>query len=333
MSEKLLQINQLRVSFDTEEGTVDVVNGINLTVYKGETLGIVGESGCGKSVTSLAIMGLIPSPPGQVTGGEIWFNGKNLVQEKQHNLRAIRGKDISMIFQEPMSSLDPAFTIGSQIDEVITFHEKKSPAEVKRYSIELLKMVGIPNPEQRYYEYPHQLSGGMRQRVVIAMAVACNPQLLIADEPTTALDVTVQAQILDLMNELRKRLNTSIIMITHDLGVVAEMCDRVGVMYAGEIVEEAVTEAIFDKPAHPYTEGLLNSIPKLLGPKTRLQSIEGNVPSPGEMPNGCQFHPRCSYATEKCREMKPILEEIVPGHKVRCWHSQNVFEKKRGDEQ
>lgn len=328
MSDKLLEVKQLRVSFQTETGTANVVNGIDLTVYPKETLGIVGESGCGKSVTSLAIMGLIPTPPGKVQKGEIWFNGRNLLAQKKGALRKIRGNEISMIFQEPMSSLDPAFTIGSQISEAIRFHEKATAAEVKSRSIELLRLVGIPNPEQRYKEYPHQISGGMRQRVMIAIALACNPKLLIADEPTTALDVTVQAQILELMNDIRERLHTAILLITHDLGVVAEMCNRVVVMYAGEIVEEASTEVLFDRTAHPYTEGLLNSMPKLDGPKSRLTSIEGNVPSPMEMPTGCRFHPRCSYATEICREAPPQLVEIEVGHKVRCWYAKDILQQK-----
>ncbi|MGG4496094.1 ABC transporter ATP-binding protein [Brevibacillus reuszeri] len=328
MSDKLLEVKQLRISFQTETGTANVVNGIDLTVYPKETLGIVGESGCGKSVTSLAIMGLIPTPPGKVQEGEIWFNGCNLLAQKKGALRKIRGNEISMIFQEPMSSLDPAFTIGSQITEAITFHEKASAAEVKSRSIELLRLVGIPNPEQRYKEYPHQISGGMRQRVMIAIALACTPKLLIADEPTTALDVTVQAQILELMNDIRERLHTAILLITHDLGVVAEMCDRVVVMYAGEIVEEATTELLFDRAAHPYTEGLLNSMPKLDGPKTRLTSIEGNVPSPTEMPTGCRFCPRCSYATEICWEASPQLVEIEVGHKVRCWYAKDILQQK-----
>ncbi len=331
MSEQLLQVKQLRVSFATDNGAVDVVNGIDLTVYPKETLGIVGESGCGKSVTSLAVMGLIPTPPGKVREGEIWFDGKDLLKMREAELRKIRGNDISMIFQEPMSSLDPAFTIGSQINEVISFHEKISPAEVKQRSIELLRLVGIPNPEQRYKEYPHQISGGMRQRVMIAIALACNPKLLIADEPTTALDVTVQAQILELMIDIRERLNTAIMLITHDLGVVAEMCDRVVVMYAGEVVEEATTVDLFDRTAHPYTEGLLNSMPKLNGPKGRLNSIEGNVPLLSHMPAGCRFHPRCSYATDKCRAEKPPLAEIEAGHKARCWYAADVLHKTRGD--
>lgn len=331
MSDKLLEVKQLRVSFQTENGTANVVNGIDLTVYPKETLGIVGESGCGKSVTSLAIMGLIPTPPGIVQEGEIWFNGRNLLRQKERELRKIRGNEMSMIFQEPMSSLDPAFTIGSQINEVIMFHEKVSAAEVKNRSIELLRLVGIPNPEQRYKEYPHQISGGMRQRVMIAIALACNPKLLIADEPTTALDVTVQAQILELMNDIRERLHTAILLITHDLGVVAEMCDRVIVMYAGEIVEEASTEVLFDRTAHPYTQGLLNSMPKIDGPKSRLSSIEGNVPSPADMPTGCRFHPRCSYATEICREAPPLSVEVEAGHRVRCWHADSIMQQKGGE--
>jgi oligopeptide/dipeptide ABC transporter ATP-binding protein len=332
MNEILLSVKGLRIQFKNEDGPAEVVSGVDLKVHKGETIGIVGESGCGKSVTSLAIMGLIPSPPGKVVDGEVWFNGKNLLLENSSSLRKIRGNDISMIFQEPMSSLDPAFSIGSQIDEAIRFHKKTTQSEIKKRSIELLRIVGIPNPEQRYKEYPHQLSGGMRQRVMIAIALACNPKLIIADEPTTALDVTVQAQILNLMKEIREKINTSIMLITHDMGVVAEMCDRVVVMYAGEVVEEASTEDLFDQTAHPYTEGLLKSIPNIYGPKSRLHSIDGSVPNPTNMPIGCRFHPRCPYATDKCRQIEPVLVEIERGHLVKCWHSDKISKRNGGGE-
>ncbi|QRG65202.1 ABC transporter ATP-binding protein [Brevibacillus choshinensis] len=330
MSKRLLDVKGLTVQFDSPVGPIEVVSDVHFHVNRGETVGLVGESGCGKSVSSLAIMGLIPSPPAKKIGGEIWFQDKNLLAESRDHLRSIRGNKISMIFQDPMSSLDPAFTVGSQIDEAMQFHQKVQSNEAKDRSIELLRLVGISNPELRYHEYPHQLSGGMRQRVMIAMALACNPQLIIADEPTTALDVTVQAQILDLLNDLRQSFETAIIMITHDLGVVAETCDRVLVMYAGQIVEEAPTEVLFDRTAHPYTEGLLKSIPKVSGAKVKLYSIPGSVPNQSDMPKGCRFHPRCSYATSRCQEQDPPIEELTPGHRVKCWHSDQILRRNRG---
>lgn len=330
MNSRLLDVKGLTVQFHTPDGPVEVVSSVDFHVNKGETVGLVGESGCGKSVSSMAIMGLIPSPPAKQIGGEIWFQEKNLLAQSPDYLRSIRGNSMSMIFQDPMSSLDPAFTVGSQIDEAMQFHQKITANEAKERSIELLRRVGISNPELRYQEYPHQLSGGMRQRVMIAMALACNPQLIIADEPTTALDVTVQAQILDLLNDLRQTFGSAIIMITHDMGVVAETCDRVMVMYAGQIVEEAPTEVLFDQTAHPYTEGLLRSIPKISGKKVKLYSIPGSVPLQRDMPKGCRFHPRCSYATSLCQEKDPPIQELAPGHRVKCWHSDQVIAKQGG---
>ncbi|HBX22277.1 MAG TPA: ABC transporter ATP-binding protein [Desulfotomaculum sp.] len=319
MDDALLQLKGLSVAFNDDSGLVEVVSSVNLEVYPGETVGIVGESGCGKSVTSLAAMGLIPSPPGKITGGEIWFNGRNLLREHPSSWRNIRGREMAMIFQEPMSSLDPAFTVGSQVDEAILFHESIPKGEARARSIELLQAVGIPKPEHRYNEYPHHLSGGMRQRVMTAMALACSPKLIIADEPTTALDVTMQAQILEMLKELRTKINTSILLITHDMGVVAEMCERVVVMYAGQVVESASCLDLFDRTAHPYTRGLLKSIPGMSGSQTRLYSIAGNVPAPGSMPPGCRFEPRCQYAIEQCRRETPVLRQIGPHHSVRCW--------------
>jgi len=321
----LLTVENLTVEFKNGSNSNKVVKDLSFHINQGETVGIVGESGCGKSVTSLAIMGLVPAPSGKVSSGKIIFNEENLLEKKQKALRKIRGKEIAMIFQDPMSTLDPAFKVGFQIDEVLKLHTNLNKKQIKNKSIELLKSVGISSPEQRYNQYPYELSGGMRQRVVIAMGLACNPKLLIADEPTTALDVTVQAQILDLMNKLKVQFNTSIMMITHDIGVVAETCNRVIVMYAGQIVEEANIGDLFDHAAHPYTQGLLKSVPKINSTNEILHSIPGNVPSPEEMPNGCRFYPRCPIATEKCRNQEPPLEKIEEKHKVRCWHKQKVL--------
>jgi len=318
MSEKILEINGLKTYFYTEDGVVPAVDGVDFEVRKGETLGIVGESGCGKSVTSLSIMRLIPSPPGKIVEGEIMFKGKNLVSLPEEEMRKIRGNDISMIFQEPMTSLNPVYTIGDQISEVLILHQHMNKEEALKKSVEMLALVGIPLPEQRVHEYPHQLSGGMRQRVMIAMALACNPQLLIADEPTTALDVTIQAQILELMKDLKDKLGTAIMLITHDLGVIAEVAQNVLVMYAGKAVEYADVYSIFKDPKHPYTEGLLKSIPKLNETRDKLDVIEGIVPNPYEMPEGCRFHPRCKYAREICRCREPELVEY-DGYKVRCF--------------
>ncbi|MEH7389473.1 ABC transporter ATP-binding protein [Bacillus sp. JJ1503] len=320
MTTKLLDIQELQVQFKTEGGIVNSVNNVTFSVDKGETVAVVGESGCGKSVTSLSILGLISSP-GKITGGKIGFEDKDLTTINKKQLRKIRGNEIAMIFQEPMTSLNPVFTIGNQMSEVFRVHQNLSKNEAKEKSIDMLNRVGIPNAEKVVNNFPHQLSGGMRQRVMIAMALSCNPKLLIADEPTTALDVTIQAQILDLMKELKEESNTGMILITHDLGVVAEMADKVVVMYAGEVVEEAPVKEIFANPKHPYTEGLINSIPKLEVQQEYLDSITGSVPNPLQMPTGCAFHPRCPLATEQCKLSKPKLEQINEVHKKRCFNT------------
>lgn len=318
VEQPILQIKDLKTYFHTENGVIPSVNGVSFDVRAGETIAIVGESGCGKSVTSLSIMGLVGAP-GKIEGGEILFQGEDLTKLKKQELRKLRGNDIAMIFQEPLTSLNPLFTVGNQISESIKLHQKVGKAEAKQKSIEMLKKVGIPRPDKVFSSYPHSLSGGMRQRVMIAMALSCNPKLLIADEPTTALDVTIQAQILELMRGLTREFNTSIMIITHDLGVVAEMVDTVVVMYAGEVVEHTDVFTLFKEPKHPYTKGLLDSTPKIHEIKEELQSIEGTVPTPANMPTGCRFHPRCPFAMEKCLNQKPELDEATPGHKVRCW--------------
>ena len=319
MADKLLDVRGLKTYFYTEDGVVPAVDGVDFSINKGETLGIVGESGCGKSVTSLSIMRLIPDPPGKVVDGEILFEGSDLLKKSEAEMRKIRGNEISMIFQEPMTSLNPVFTIGNQIMEAIMLHQKLDKTAARKKAIEMLHLVGIPSPERRVDEYPHQLSGGMRQRVMIAMALSCNPRLLIADEPTTALDVTIQAQILDLMRHLRDEFGTSIMLITHDLGVIAELAERVVVMYAGKIVERADVKSLFGDPMHPYTLGLLGSIPKLTEQQDRLQVIDGVVPDPAFMPKGCRFHPRCQEAREICKVEEPELIHHKPGHEVACW--------------
>ena len=315
--EKVLQVKDLELWFVNEFGSKKILNGISFDIYKGETLGIVGESGCGKSVTSLSIMRLLNEPPATLRG-EINFQGRNLLTLSEKQMQPIRGNRISMIFQEPMTSLNPVFTIGNQLMETFTLHQGLSKREAKEKCIDLLRMVRIPEPEQRFNEFPHQLSGGMRQRVMIAMALACQPELLIADEPTTALDVTIQAQVLELMKELQKEMGTSIAFITHDLGVISEMCDRVVVLYCGEVVEEALVDDIFDAPSHPYTIGLLSTLPKI-GSEDRLEVIPGMVPPAGKFPTGCVFAPRCKYATEKCHACKPDLEAVGENHRARCF--------------
>jgi oligopeptide/dipeptide ABC transporter ATP-binding protein len=315
----VLEIKGLKTYFFTDEGVVRSVDGMELTVGQGETVGLVGESGSGKSVTSLTVMGLLPKPQGRVVEGSILFEGEDLVKFSEAQMREIRGNQISMIFQEPMTSLNPVFTIGDQLVEVLRIHKSMGKNESRQRAVDLLKEVGIPRAEQIVNEYPHNLSGGMRQRVMIAIAMACSPKLLIADEPTTALDVTIQAQILDLMHKLKLENNMSILLITHDLGVVAETCDRVVVMYGGKVVEEADVETIFNAPKHPYTIGLLNSIPSMDEEVEWLESIPGNVPIPSEMPSGCKFAPRCSNAMERCKEAEPELRQIGYGHKVRCF--------------
>lgn len=317
-TEKLLEVKNLQTHFHTESGVIPSVDGVSFSIGEGEMIAVVGESGCGKSVTSLSIMGLVGSP-GKIEGGEIVFEGKDLTKLSKREMRKLRGNEIAMIFQEPLTSLNPLFTVGNQISESIKLHQKVSKEEAKVKGIEMLKKVGIPRPEKVYSSYPHLLSGGMRQRVMIAMALSCNPKLLIADEPTTALDVTIQAQILELMRELTREYNTSIMLITHDLGVVAEMVDTVIVMYAGQVVEYTDVFTLFKNPKHPYTKGLLDSTPKIHERKDELLSIEGTVPSPASMPKGCRFQPRCPFAIEKCVHQLPELREVESGHKVRCW--------------
>lgn len=320
----ILDVNELQTHFFVEKGVVKAVDGVSFQIKKGETLGIVGESGSGKSVTSTSIMRLIPDPPGKIVGGEMNFKGENLLDKSEAEMRKIRGNEISMIFQEPMTSLNPVYTVGNQIMETIRLHQDVNKEEALKRAVTMLEKVGIPSPEQRVHEYPHQLSGGMRQRVMIAMALACNPELLIADEPTTALDVTIQAQILDLMKELRDEFNTAIMLITHDLGVVAEVADQVAVMYAGRVVEQTDVETLFQSPKHPYTIGLIKSIPKLDGRQERLQPIRGVVPDPFSFPVGCKFSNRCDYATDKCWQEEPKLKEAEEKHTVRCWHHKEL---------
>jgi len=323
LAEKLVDIIDLKTYFHTEDGVVRAIDGISFHINKGETLGVVGESGCGKSVTSLSIMRLIPDPPGKIVEGQILFEGEDLLKKSEAAMRKIRGNDISMIFQEPMTSLNPVYTVGSQISEAIELHQGLDRKAALEKAVEMLRLVGIPLPERRIREYPHQMSGGMRQRVMIAMALSCNPKLLIADEPTTALDVTIQAQILELMKGLKEELNTSIMLITHDLGVIAEMAERVVVMYSGKIVEEADVVSLFRQPLHPYTEGLLNSIPRIDAKKERLHVIEGTVPNPLNMPSGCRFHPRCPYVEDICRAQEPELIQVDVGRYVSCWMRQD----------
>lgn len=318
MVQKVLEVDDLKVGIKDEDGReIAIVNGINFHLHKGETLGIVGESGCGKSMTSLSLMGLLPGGV-ERHGGDIRLGNLHFNSFAKKDWRKIRGKKIAMIFQEPMSSLNPVYTVGAQINEMLLNHEKISRKEAKDRALEMLKLVGIPRPEQVLNEYPHQLSGGMRQRVMIAIALSCNPEVLIADEPTTALDVTIQAQILELMKKVQDQLHMSIVLITHDLGVVAEMCDRVIVMYAGEIVEESLVVDLFDHPSHPYTKGLLASLPDIHEQKEYLSSISGVVPAPGKMPAGCRFAPRCSFAHERCKAAPPLFE-MENGSKVKCW--------------
>lgn len=323
--EILLDVKGLRTEFLQErKKTVVAVNDVSFQIYKGEIVGLVGESGCGKSVTSLSIMGLLKDTPGKITAGEIYLEGKNLLKCSSEEMRRIRGKNISMIFQEPMSSLNPSMRVEVQMEEAILLHMNMSRIEAKKHSLKMLSMVGIPDPERIMRNYPHQLSGGMSQRVMIAMAMSCEPHLLIADEPTTALDVTIQAQILELMQKIRRENNTGILIITHDLGVVAEMCSRVIVMYAGRIVEEASVKSLFSSPSHPYTEGLIASVPKLGSGVTSLPSIPGSVPDLSMMPAGCKFAPRCKMAFDKCREIEPPLIPLDGGQKCRCWLERQV---------
>lgn len=319
MSNTLLEVNGLKTYFYTEEGIVPAVDGVSFSINKGETLGIVGESGCGKSITALSIMQLLQTPPGKITGGEILFEGANLLQKKEREMERIRGNEISMIFQEPMTSLNPVSTCGYQIAEVIRLHQKLERKQAMEKAVDMLRLVGIPDPQKRSNEYPHQMSGGMRQRVMIAIALACKPKLLIADEPTTALDVTIQAQILELIKDLKNDMGMSIMMITHDLGVVAGIADKVAVMYAGKIVEQGNVISLFKNPQHPYTKGLLASIPKLNQKKEKLHVIRGMVPNPYQMPEGCRFHPRCECKQDICLKEQPPIIQRDEGHQVACW--------------
>ena len=319
LDEPILKVKGLCTEFKTVDSRVRAVDGVDLELYPGETLGIVGESGCGKSVTALSIMQLLPKGVGQVVGGEILFDGKDMLKLSQKELLSLHGRDMAMIFQEPMTSLNPVYTIGYQLSEVLRYHMGMNKKDAWQKSIDLLKDVGVSRPEQIVRSYPHELSGGMLQRVMIAMGLSCNPKLLIADEPTTALDVTIQAQILELMGKLKEEYNTAILMITHNMGVVAEVCDRVIVMYAGYVVEMAEVNELFDHPSHPYTQGLLKCIPNINEDREVLDTIEGTVPPPYAMPKGCRFAPRCPYATPECEASKPELYDIGGGHTCRCF--------------
>ncbi|MGF7015205.1 ABC transporter ATP-binding protein [Ornithinibacillus bavariensis] len=314
----LLEVKNLHTHFFTKTGVVRAVDGVNFDVKPGETLGIVGESGSGKSITAMSILGLIPSPPGRIVDGEILFKGEDLLKKSENQMRQIRGKEISMVFQDPMTSLNPVFSVEKQMVETVLAHEKVTKKQARERAIELLNLVGIPDPSKRVKNYPHEFSGGMRQRVMIAMALACNPSLLIADEPTTALDVTIQAQILELFKKMQKELDMAIIMITHDLGVVAEVCDRVLVMYAGKPAEFTDTKKLFDQGKHPYTLGLMNSIPKISPNKEKLIPITGLPPNLGDLPKGCSFAPRCKHVMDSCLSIDPTLQEIDENHFVRC---------------
>ena len=330
MSEKLLNIKDLTIQYVTEAEVVSAVNGLDIELNEGETIGLVGETGAGKTTSALGIMGLVPNPPGKVVRGSIEFFGKDLLKESEEGMRKIRGSQISMIFQDPMTSLNPVMTVGEQIAEVIDIHEKIGAAAALEKAKEMLELVGIPGA--RVNDYPHQFSGGMKQRVVIAIALACNPKLLIADEPTTALDVTIQAQVLDLMNDLKEKFKTAMILITHDLGVVAQVCDKVAIMYAGEIVESGTLRDVYLSPKHPYTHGLFGSIPSLDEEATRLKPIQGLMPDPTDLPSGCKFHPRCPHATELCAKQEPKVTEVTKGHKVRCLICEGLVEFKEEEE-
>ncbi|KXZ40229.1 peptide/nickel transport system ATP-binding protein [Alkalithermobacter thermoalcaliphilus JW-YL-7 = DSM 7308] len=316
MSDKLLDVKNLTIHYITEDGTVKAVNGVDIELKKGETLGLVGETGAGKTTTALGIMRLVPNPPGKILSGEIYFEGNDILKISEADMRKIRGNKISMIFQDPMTSLNPVMTVGEQIAEVIEIHEGLNKKDAIEKAKKMLELVGIPGA--RHVDYPHQFSGGMKQRVVIAIALACNPQLLIADEPTTALDVTIQAQVLDMMKKLKEEFETAMILITHDLGVVAEVCDKVAIMYAGEVIESASIEDLFNNPKHPYTIGLFGSIPNLEEEVERLNPIKGLMPDPTNLPSGCPFHPRCPKATELCKTQVPKNTDLGNGHKVRC---------------
>ena len=325
MSEKLLEIKDLTIEFTTDDEVVHAVNGLDIELNEGETIGLVGETGAGKTTSALGIMRLVPNPPGKIKKGKIIFEGEDLLDLPEERMREIRGNKISMIFQDPMTSLNPVMTVGEQIAEVIEIHENVTKVESMEKAKEMLELVGIPGA--RANDFPHQFSGGMKQRVVIAIALACNPNLLIADEPTTALDVTIQAQVLDLMNDLKTKFKTAMILITHDLGVVAQVCDKVAIMYAGEIVESGSLLDIYEDTKHPYTKGLFDSIPSLDEEAVRLKPIQGLMPDPTELPKGCKFHPRCPYSKEICSKQEPKVTEITKGHKVRCLIYEGLVEK------
>jgi peptide/nickel transport system ATP-binding protein len=321
MPQRLLEIRGLKTHFATDEGMVHAVDGVDLTIDEGETLGVVGESGSGKSVTAFSVMRLLPMPPARIVAGEILFRGRDLLKASDSEMRAIRAKEIAIVFQEPMTSLNPVYSVGEQIAEVVRLHEGLAPRAAMDRAAEMLRLVRIPHPERRARDYPHQFSGGMRQRVMIAMALSCNPKLLIADEPTTALDVTIQAQILDLLSDLKERMGMAVMLITHAMGVIAETAQRVVVMYAGKVVEEATVEQLFRAPRHPYTQGLIRSIPRIdtaVAQKKQLQVIAGVVPSLLNPPEGCRFAPRCTFARAECTAATPPLREIAPGHKMAC---------------
>ena len=324
MPEPLLQIQNLQTHFFTAEGVVRAVNGVTYDVQPGETLGLVGESGSGKSVSALSLMRLVPNPPGKIVGGEVLFDGESLLDVTDKRMREIRGNDIAMVFQEPMTSLNPVLTIGRQLTEALELHLDLTGHDAKRRAVELLHLVGIPAAEERLGDYPHQFSGGMRQRVMIAMGLSCDPKLLLADEPTTALDVTIQAQVLEVMARLSRELGTAVIVITHNLGVVARYADRVNVMYAGRIVESGPAMEIYHQPRHAYTLGLLESVPRLDARSGRLIPIEGTPPDLAHLPEGCAFEPRCRFATDICRQERPDLTEYSPGHTMACWHPEEV---------
>lgn len=326
---ELLKIEDLSIHYLTERGDIKAVNNMNFTLEAGETIGLVGETGAGKTTTALGILGLLQSPPGKVINGKIWFKGENLLEKSDKEMRKYRGNMISMIFQDPMSALNPVISVGDQIVEVIVQHQDCSKLEAEKHMIEMMEMVGIPG--ERAGEYPHQFSGGMKQRVVIAIALACNPELLIADEPTTALDVTIQAQVLSMMNQLKQKLNTAMILITHDLGIVANTCNKVAIMYAGEVIEYGNLEDIFENTAHPYTIGLFKSIPRLDEDTDRLEPIPGMLPDPVDLPDGCKFYPRCAYCTEQCKHGQVPVQTISNGHTSKCWRAGELVKGGDGD--
>ena len=324
----LLEIKDLRTYFYTQGREIHAVDGVSYNINEGETLAVVGESGCGKSVTALSVMGLIPWPPGKIMSGEVWFHGKDLLSQQPEEMRRLRGKEISMVFQEPMTSLNPVLTIGRQLTETVEAHLDKTPEEARARAVEVLEQVGIPDPGRRLSQYPHQFSGGMRQRVMIAMALICNPKLILADEPTTALDVTIQAQILELMKDLSRKFGVAMILITHNLGVVARYADRVNVMYAGKIVEQGSAKVIYGAPRHPYTLGLLNSVPRLDGVRgKKLEPIEGQPPDLGAVSIGCRFFPRCKFSEKSCMESDPPLVELADGHWSACFKHDQLGQK------